>query len=55
MPKKPPHADAIVTARLPMICPACADPHPAPTRESGGVTRLTCLVCSWTERYLVTA
>lgn len=49
--KKPKPPSAII-GRLPRICPACAYAHPMPTRESGGVTRLTCPRCAWAERYV---
>ena len=53
MAKKPKSPDAITTRVLPRICPACAYDAPIPTRESGGVTRVTCPQCMWSERYLV--
>lgn len=40
-------------AMLPRRCPALWDSVPTRTSESGGVTRLTCVVCGWTEAYLV--
>lgn len=48
-------ADPIMTtaAGLPRRCPALWDSVPVRTQESGGVTRLTCMSCNWTERYLV--
>ena len=45
---------ATVAASLPRICPACANMPLLRTSESGGVLRLTCAPCAWTERYLVT-
>lgn len=41
------------TAKLPKRCPALWDSVPTRTSESGGVTRLTCAECGWSERYLV--
>jgi hypothetical protein len=54
-PKKSKPEPAIVTlaARVPRRCPANWDRVPTRTSESGGVTRLTCEGCGWTERYLV--
>lgn len=40
-------------AKLPRRCPALWDSVPTRTQESGGVTRLTCAACGWTERYVV--
>ena len=45
----------ILTLALPVRCPALWDSVPARTSESGGVTRLTCAACGWSERYLVVA
>lgn len=42
-----------IAAQLPRRCPAQWDAVPVRTSESGGVTRLTCPVCGWSERYLV--
>ncbi len=54
--RKPKSPDAILTkqAALPQRCPACWGSIPVSVHESGGVTRLTCLACKWTERYRVT-
>lgn len=41
-------------ADLPKRCPALYDSVPTRTSESGGITRLTCAKCGWTEAYLVT-
>lgn len=56
MAKRPPRDNVILTtaANLPRRCPALWDAVPTRTSESGGVTRLTCPVCGWTERYRVT-
>lgn len=52
---KPPQGPIQTTlAKLPKRCPALWDAIPTRTQESGGVTRLTCAVCKWTERYIVT-
>lgn len=52
-PRQPKPASAILTKSLPLRCPGCWGAHTA-TRESGGVVRLTCARCEWTERYVVT-
>ena len=49
---KPPDAIQTTAAKLPRRCPACIQSVVA-TGESGAVTRLTCVSCSWTERYRV--
>jgi hypothetical protein len=48
-------APAIITlaSGLPRRCPANWDRVPTRTSESGGVIRLTCGGCGWSERYLV--
>lgn len=53
---KPKPAPFITTtaAQLPRRCPACWQTVPTRTSESGGVTRLTCGACQWSERYMVT-
>lgn len=53
--KKPKRETAIATTAsgLPRRCPANWDSVPTRTSESGGVTRLTCGACGWSERYLV--
>lgn len=45
---------ATTAAKLPRRCPALWDSVPVRTSESGGVTRLTCPECKWTERYIIT-
>lgn len=54
--KKPkPSAPSIRTTAsgVPRRCPACWGSVPVRTSESGGVVRLTCPACGWSERYLV--
>lgn len=53
--KSKPAAPAIVTTadRVPRRCPRNWDSTPVRTSESGGVVRLTCWACGWSERYLV--
>lgn len=55
MASKPKTPQAIVTtaAKTPRRCPACWQTVPTRTSESGGVTRLTCPNCQWSERYLI--
>lgn len=50
-------AEPIITTpeQIPRRCPALWDSVPIRTSESGGVTRLTCMACGWTERYVVVA
>jgi RNase P subunit RPR2 len=50
---KPPTAIVTTSAQLPRRCPACWMAVPTRTSESGGVTRLTCGACGWSERYIV--
>lgn len=54
---KPAQSPIVTTeANLPSRrCPALWDSVPVRTSESGGVTRLTCEACGWSERYLVVA
>lgn len=50
---KPPDAIRTTLAKLPTRCPKGWCAAVTQTRESGGVVRLTCWTCGWTERYLV--
>jgi hypothetical protein len=50
---KPPQAIVTALSGLPRRCPSCWQTVPARTSESGGVTRLSCEACGWTERYLI--
>lgn len=53
---KHPSGPIITTAaQLPRRCPAQWDSVPTRTSERGGVTRLTCAACGWSEAYLVVA
>jgi hypothetical protein len=55
MSKAKPHSPIETKAAdLPRRCPAQWDAVPVRTSESGGVTRLTCPACGWSERYMVT-
>ena len=45
--------DAIQTRALPAHCPACLFGALTRLSESGGVTRVTCQDCAWSERYLI--
>jgi len=51
---KKPSAIITLAKDVPTRCPALWDAEPTRAYESGGVIRLTCPVCGWTERYLVT-
>jgi hypothetical protein len=49
---KKPHGPIETKAAGPSVrCPANVDAVPTRTSESGGVTRLTCPACGWSERY----
>lgn len=53
MSKTAPGPIVTTAAGVPRKCPACWQTVPTRTSESGGVTRLTCPNCQWSERYLI--
>lgn len=53
MASKPDPVIRTTAAKLPRRCPKLWDAVCVRTSESGGVTRLTCPACNWSERYLV--